>query len=402
MSETQEQSIPIKPEISPSSVAEAGKPSVDKSLQKPKGIQKKQLAARLMASAVIAANIGLKGDTIARGLGGELVVTPTGVVRELSVQDLEERAESLYQIQIMSPDEFTEVDIGGKKVKTEKWTKEEIADLMRALDKLPPHFYLPGVKDIHVFLPSLSRGSGFGIDPSKDIKQQEKQWEAIQKQIEQQNDEMDIAAIRVVLGKDFKISKKQLDEARRQGDFEKKIEGALPVEFIIPDVIPLNLRSGGKVINAYDAQCYCGTSSANPKVLLRHNYSFSTIVHELTHRVSKPEDYKFASELLEVPESMDFNDFVYNNGVSHSKNFSALKDAGFNAWVENNNYYYGTRNANEYISVASESYIDGKENFLKIYSIFIGEEKANKLYDYMRDNIFRGTEYKDYQIERKP
>lgn len=405
MSESQEQPAPAKSEISPLATSEVGKPNKDKSLQKPKkGISKKQLAARLMASAAIATTIGLKGDTVARGLGEESVVTPTEVVRELSIQDLEERAEQLYQIQIASLQEGIVVLADGTNVKPNEWTKDEISDLMKTLDSLPSSFYLPGPKDVVVHLPSLSGGRGYAIDPSKDRAQEEKQWQARQQQIKQQNDKDDIAEIKKYLGKDFNISNKDLDEARKKGHFEKQIKRALPVRFTMTDVVPMDLGDG-QVKGYRVGQCHCGISNTNPEVLLRKGTvgrdfhdTFSTIVHELVHRVSTPDDYKFVSELLEVPENMNFGDFVYNNAfLSYSKNFSSLKDAGFKAWAEGNKYYYGTRSASEYISVASESYIDGKEKFLKIYSIFIGEEKAGRFYDHMRDNIFRGTEYKNYQ-----
>jgi len=77
---------------------------------------------------------------------------------------------------------------------------------------------------------------------------------------------------------------------------------------------------------------------------------------------------------------------------------SDLKKAGLvNAWSVNADFRYGTKNANEFVSVASEFYVDGQENFLKVYGVFIGEEKARTLYNYTRDNIFKGKEYKDYQ-----
>ena len=58
-----------------------------------------------------------------------------------------------------------------------------------------------------------------------------------------------------------------------------------------------------------------------------------------------------------------------------------------------NRFRYGARSPNEFISVASEFYIQGKAVFLKDYSLLIGKEKAQKLYDYMKDKIFKGREY---------
>jgi len=363
---------------------------------------RKQIAGRLVGAAIALSTMGIPADNSNPNPNFSSIISNNSeAVQSLSMQDLEKRAEQIYQIQIASPQEGIVTLFGGTEVKPTEWTKEEGATLTKALDKLPPHFYLPGPKDVIVSLPSLSEGHGYGIDPSKDKAQEEKEAQEWQRQIEQQDNKDDIAAIKKVLGENFNVSKEQLHEARNQGHFKKQVEGALPVEFIILDVIPLNLRPGGENLNFYVGQCYCGISSDNPKVLLSHQIfrgnfddAFSTIVHELTHRVSEQEDYQFVSDLLGVPENVDFKSFLQENA---NKNVvyrhQILENAGFNASVVGNKFFYGARNANEFISVASEFYVTGKDSFVKIYGAYIGEGKANKLYDYMKSKIFKGKEY---------
>lgn len=58
---------------------------------------------------------------------------------------------------------------------------------------------------------------------------------------------------------------------------------------------------------------------------------------------------------------------------------------------------HGSEDPGEFLAVGSEFYLQGEKRFQEVYGVFIGEDKAGKLYDYMRNNMFRGTEYKDYQ-----
>lgn len=54
---------------------------------------------------------------------------------------------------------------------------------------------------------------------------------------------------------------------------------------------------------------------------------------------------------------------------------------------------YGAKNFKEFFSVAAEFYIRGRDRFVGTYEPFLGRERAEKLYDGMRREIFRGREY---------
>lgn len=54
---------------------------------------------------------------------------------------------------------------------------------------------------------------------------------------------------------------------------------------------------------------------------------------------------------------------------------------------------YGAKNFYEFFSVAADYYSKGRNNFVKTYERFLGRERAEKLYDGMKREIFRGKEY---------
>jgi len=175
--------------------------------------------------------------------------------------------------------------------------------------------------------------------------------------------------------------------------------GGIPVNFIVSDIDPQNLNKGGM---PYGALCSCRPNSKIPEVVFtrkgfRNFYDMSIIItHELTHRVSTSKDDKFMSQLLGVPDNVDFGEFSNDNFVNKIDTLQlidALENAGFNKYAVQNMFRYGLHNPDEFTSVASQFYIGGKENFLKLYGVYIGDEKAQRLYDYMKNKIFKGKEY---------
>lgn len=111
------------------------------------------------------------------------------------------------------------------------------------------------------------------------------------------------------------------------------------------------------------------------------------MVHELTHNATVPKlpalleklmsavgtkDEERLKEILNVPE------YNSNMGIipqTHAK----LK--------------YGSENYREFYAVAGEFFYQGREKFVKTYSSFFGEERAQQLYDHVKDDVFEGREY---------
>lgn len=54
---------------------------------------------------------------------------------------------------------------------------------------------------------------------------------------------------------------------------------------------------------------------------------------------------------------------------------------------------YGAKNFYEFFSVAAEYYSKGRNEFVRTYERFLGRERAEKLYEGMKQEIFRGREY---------
>ena len=54
---------------------------------------------------------------------------------------------------------------------------------------------------------------------------------------------------------------------------------------------------------------------------------------------------------------------------------------------------YGATNFNEFFSVGSQLYSVGKDQFMKSYLPYLGEDRARKFYDFVKINFFEGREY---------
>lgn len=53
----------------------------------------------------------------------------------------------------------------------------------------------------------------------------------------------------------------------------------------------------------------------------------------------------------------------------------------------------------EFMAVVSEYYIHGKDYFSKMYREFLPAETTNALYNFVRDDVFQGTEYVEFPIK---
>lgn len=397
MSEAQEQPIPTKPEIFPSEEVNSeksqkpigedkaiGKKSLEKERKK---ISKGKIARALLSAAaltsVMESTMFIPGDT------SEQQRYPA-IVRELSQQDLEQRVETLYQIQIVSPKEMPEIELKIEDNKTEKlktlgWTRGDIGRLMMSLDKLPPHFYLPAPSLYQVNLPPPSTNP-FNW-PKEFVENQEQQFY-----------EQFLEQTKKNLGENFSISREDFDKSVKLGYFAHQL-GVYPAEFLLVDATK-SQRSEN-----WAAKCVClghlGTNTQS-KIPFDHRvlkneseqYRSSVVAHELTHRITNPDDRFFVDNLLESHpfEISDMKDFLKPN-IERAREHLGQQDVF--------SLDYGSKNNLEFLAVGSEFYLQGEGKFREVYGVFIGEEKAEKFYAHMRDKMFRGTEYREYKKIKK-
>lgn len=111
----------------------------------------------------------------------------------------------------------------------------------------------------------------------------------------------------------------------------------------------------------------------------------STWVHELTHTITSPEIDKYI-ESITKPIG-----FVQNSDLWQI--FSSEVDISNGRVNDKSNIGYGAKNFDEFFSVAAEYYVKGKDEFVKTYTRFLGKEKSEKLYEGIKQEIFKGKEY---------
>lgn len=386
MSEFQEQPNRSKPEIKSSKHTVAEGMTIDQksSKESKKAVSKKQLAKRLFASAVIVAGMGISADDVSKG---SLIEEPRGVTRELSLQDLEKRAETLYQINLIHPRELQEVispdpvALVISKYETAGWDKETISALMTSLEKLPPHFYLHSLqkKTITLSRPNLPEGTS------------EENWV---ERLEYHYETMLNAIKTQAVLQESSISREEFDKALEKGVFIYEVN--TPLEFVLVEA------------SNFEGECICQESfGIRDQVLFRRDIIenprskqlfLSTVTHELTHHVAKEEDNEFVRKLFYSGAMLDNvrkDPYRVLEPIVNPDGFEKIqKDFGLDVY---NKLRYSSTNTNEFLAVGSEFYLQGEKRFQDVYGAFIGRGKAVKFYDYMRDNIFRGTEYRDYQ-----
>lgn len=345
--------------------------------KKIKGGLKRQIAGRLVGAAALLSTMGIHGDNLNQNPNFSSINNSNPeATQSLSVQDLEKRAEGLYQIKIVSPEESLQVRGVDKDVELIEWSKENIAKITNSLDMLPAHFYSPAPELYRVELPSPM---------TKPDDWSDELWGLIQKS----NYEEVLELFRKDLGKDFYISQEDYEKATQQEYFEKELGGNMPVSFFVVNLPKFENSVLGELQTA--GTCNCDTRFPSNilldnKILEKYGKedALDLIAHELVHRVTRVEDYQFIANLLEIPSDTNFDDFLSANIEKLPKNIDSrirFKLA------------YGTTNPNEFISVASEFYIHDREYFLKNYTPLIGSIKTEQLYDFMKNKIFKGQEY---------
>jgi len=121
--------------------------------------------------------------------------------------------------------------------------------------------------------------------------------------------------------------------------------------------------------------------------IFNHYRSSELLVHEITHYVTDKYSFpSFAKKEVEIKnavglESVDDLRQAFTSVIEAPDNHP-FKYVG-----------YGAQNFDEFWAVAAEYYYRGASNFKEAYSEFLGEERAEILYNGVRDHIFRGQEY---------
>lgn len=349
--------------------------------KKEKGSFKKAIGKLALSASLIAStqgNIHLSPDYSLTQLKSP------GLTQSLSLADLEQRVEMQYQVDLVTAADLPQDSAilrNDEGVQVTDWDKKEIIILTNVLDRLPLHFYSPRPATFEL-AGKFRSDSAWGIKiPDYDTF---------------------MSDIKKFTGEDFYISQEEFHKVVEKGYLEipgktSKVHFFMVNEFHPKEVI---------------GKCYCNMRGYNDtsevglssEVYHRSPWgtwgTFSIITHELTHRVSNKEDYEFVRDLLGMHKNLNF-DMLYGR-VSHTdENSVKFANALKGTIVDNDVSYahekfkYGLTNPNEFVSVASEFYLLGKDRFIKAYGVYIEEEKSTKLYDYMRNNIFKGQEYQD-------
>lgn len=164
------------------------------------------------------------------------------------------------------------------------------------------------------------------------------------------------------------------------------------INFVVVDLPDKLSKSEGHI--PYK-QCYCSKETERPHVILWKNTltkegkitgDARTVVHDLVHRFTDESIEELSEELLKSLKIKEFKGiqerfFAYLEGrFSHD----SLVVTGYKTHLG-----FGATSVREFLSVASEYYIQGQETFHKTYKLFfnIGERKA--LYQFLKEKIFQ-------------
>ncbi len=376
--------------------------------EKPSGFKKYSKAAdkvkKSLGSLAIAGMTLLSSDTIQNpNIHAPNVPEPTPISAPVTSADnlaeqrtivseetkkLIKSTEEKFQVDIVTPNELPEVELArirksldqpfimilpvpelmGKKFPVAEWSGEDVLKLQKILSELPEHFYAPfPPKTVDIPLPEIK----IEIDKFYPLF---------------------VDWMRYNLNDDrYTLSRKELDDAIEQGSLKVSIDNR-PAQFILADVSSANIdlreRLGGT--------CNCHDMIRTHQIIfLEQNFeeedfdkSLSVAAHELTHRFIEPDrgDF-FAYRIGEVLKITDWQQ--YSNIVAEK--VEAVRDTLSENEIER--LLYSGRNWHEFFPVATEFYIQGQEEFMKVYAALIGKSSAEYLYQTVKDNIFFGRRY---------
>lgn len=173
----------------------------------------------------------------------------------------------------------------------------------------------------------------------------------------------------------------------------KKIGVALVDQsFLLPTNIYAKVTEGGIVTPG--GYCVCANPDNQLVVLNKPSIGQTffeageargLITHEFTHKVTLPNLQHYVDSILlpiGISRPEQLGDVFKIPVAVRTLTLGALGHQG-----------YGATNFSEFFSVAAEYYIKGKGAFMRSYSLFVGQDNAEKLYGGMKTEIFAGKEY---------
>ncbi len=275
------------------------------------------------------------------------------------------------------------------------WEKKDLNALDSALSLLPAHFYLPRVingENIKLRFGLLDDVLSYcKCDAESEVFKQDKR-------------------LLVALGKEFLHNPSFLDNP-------KDLQGIEPSLFLTSHEIfhalsmtdinsytrrivePLDVPEEG-MLSVFSSEIRWPSYATVPSEVHGPN-----IVLSLSYRENLPQEYYDHPENFMVLEDA----FVvpkseyYFIGAKYFQKQAKEAKLGFgdkkslltarSNLSEKSRLGYGAKNAHEFLAVSVEFYIRGKERFIQSYTPFLGQENAYKLYEGVKNEIFRGREY---------
>lgn len=319
--------------------------------------------------------------------------------RRLSSEDSEGRRKTFDQIKLISskdnnPNLLSE-DINQKELEVRDWTENYLSLLDDALSNLPPHFYAPQEKvttlvlskDLQVqkwIKEGLPEYSSFGWSYGKI--QLEFSREEMQKVIDQIRNGDTLTYTHIEYSDSNKLGLLIFHRSSFKDEFVSLLKGQTS-------------ETGGV--------CVCGEENPTIGIMddLNKNEFLSFMTHELTHYVTEQNDDHYKTQLFATLGVDNYEQFhnlfnstpannIYAKQVistlkKHKLPLTSIGEGLSKAYYLN----YGTTNHKEFIAVMSQFYIQGKQPFLETYASLVGKDKGDKLYEFMKSQIFLEKEY---------
>ncbi|MDP2637862.1 MAG: hypothetical protein Q8P26_02280 [Candidatus Levybacteria bacterium] len=321
--------------------------------------------------------------------------------KSLKAEKIKSLVQQEFGIIVVDPDLISKVNVYADvqksfQIDTSMWDTRTLTYLFKALCSLPSSMYLSKVPE-----------KTFYIDFGADLKIREYVLYGIPQ---------NLTGLVYGFSNDivFTLSRQQIEktvELLKNGWRDvvtRTVRQISPTQFIlVSNSWEVNGREvGGQYWGAYgsqqDAILLAKNSQGEYEYIMR-------IVHELSHKAHAIKGEEMDIQLIDLLKLNNKQEFTekkfitkgfskttvsFLRGVFNiSKRQKSLTRGILMESAIRSHLEYGNTNLNEFTSVGSEFYIYGKSNFLSIYSPFIGKSKAEKFYNFLKENVFENKEY---------
>ena len=346
-------------------------------------------------------------------------------------EKMRQEMEAQYGIQILNPTPELHLELldaderdSGKMPATE-WKAPQLEGLKNALDSVPPHFYEPRIGSDGTAIPLR-----FALDGRDDLKLTDKDGGHVEAAGYCNCGKSKNALIVIKRDSDVQLTEYQ-EQSRNtvvhelthyitQLELDNYIAGiAAPLSLFqdrdLHDVFKSKVDfkretsytadgrlMGDKIKIPYDARV--DIVSRNPSLTFINQWYAADEEILATYRsILEKEAFDYETTLIigrrDLIRAINAQPGITEQPIDPYKAPITIVRTGVNdkniKEKENDHIGYGATNFHEFFSVASEYYQDGRDEFIKKYSPFLGEEKSNQLYNRMRALIYRGKEYSD-------